>query len=206
MVVRKCNMPLKTKTPKKIRLYLCHVCKGEVGRRIFLVFLDNFKKLCLPLHRHFKLGVLSSIVVEGEGQEESFSVSEFLICLKKKQRMLKGGFFGGFIIQSKSITHSHILLQPKTGRRELHNRPCSSYLNQWCLWMTAESLRRKRRRKRPKKAVGSLCCFPCHANYSHMFAFFFLNLKSDCCFSNSISILRCKMRLKLNWLQDGTEI
>lgn len=63
----------------KIKMYLCHVCKGEVGRSIFLVFLDNFKKLCLPLHCHFKLGVVSSIVVEGKGQEESFGVGEVLI-------------------------------------------------------------------------------------------------------------------------------
>lgn len=63
----------------KIRMYLCHVCKGEVSRSIFLVFLDNFKKLCLPLHRHFKLGVVSSIVVEGEGQDESFGVGEVII-------------------------------------------------------------------------------------------------------------------------------
>lgn len=63
-----------------IRSYFCHVGKGEVGRSIFLVFLDNFKKLCLPLHCHFELGVISSIVVEGEGQKESFSVGEVLIC------------------------------------------------------------------------------------------------------------------------------
>lgn len=67
----------------KIRMYLCHVCKGKVGRRIFLVFLDNFKKLFLPLHRHFKLDVISSIVVEGEGQDQSFGVGEVLIYLKK---------------------------------------------------------------------------------------------------------------------------
>lgn len=63
-----------------IRMYLCHVCKGEVAKSILLVFLDNFKKLCFPLHRHFKLSVVSSIVVEGEGQDESFGVGEILIC------------------------------------------------------------------------------------------------------------------------------
>lgn len=61
-------------------MYLCHVCKGEVARSIFVVFLYNFKKLCFPLHCYFKLGVVSSIVVEGEGQEESFGVGEVLIC------------------------------------------------------------------------------------------------------------------------------
>lgn len=52
---------------KQLAHYLCHVCKGEVGGRVFLVLLDNFKKLFLPLHRYFELGVVSSKVVKGEG-------------------------------------------------------------------------------------------------------------------------------------------
>lgn len=52
---------------KQLVYYLCHVCKGEVGGRVFLVLLDNSKKLCLPLHRYFELGVVSSKVVKGEG-------------------------------------------------------------------------------------------------------------------------------------------
>lgn len=77
----------------KIQMYLCHVCKGEVGGRISLVFLDNFKKFFLPLHCHFKLRVVSSIVVKGKGHEESFGVGEVLICLKKKKRTLKESSF-----------------------------------------------------------------------------------------------------------------
>lgn len=50
-------------------LYLCHVGKGEVGGRVFLVVLDNFEKLFLPLHSHIELGVATGIVVEGEGQD-----------------------------------------------------------------------------------------------------------------------------------------
>lgn len=77
-------------------MYFCHVCKGEVGRRIFLVFLDNFKKLCLPLHCHFELDVISSIVVKGEGQDESFGIGVVLIYLKiNKLGMLKEGLFFG---------------------------------------------------------------------------------------------------------------
>lgn len=54
---------------QQILLYLCHVCEREIGQRAFLVVLDNFKKLTLPLHRHFELGIIASIVVEGEGQD-----------------------------------------------------------------------------------------------------------------------------------------
>lgn len=49
--------------------YLCHVCKGEVGSRVSLVFLDDFEKLCLPLHSHFELGVVTSVVVKGKSQD-----------------------------------------------------------------------------------------------------------------------------------------
>lgn len=96
MTVRKCNLPLKKQNMDllKIRVYLCHVCKVEVGGSIFLVFLDNFKKFFLPLHCHFKLSVVSSIVVQGEGQEESFRVSEVLICLKKKKNVEMRLFWG----------------------------------------------------------------------------------------------------------------
>lgn len=59
--------------------YLCHICKGEVGGRVFLVILDNFKKLFLPLHGHFKLGVVASIIVEGECQDESLSIGVVII-------------------------------------------------------------------------------------------------------------------------------
>lgn len=58
-----------------ILLYLCHVCKGEVGTRALLVILDNFKELRLPLHGHFELGVGTSVVIEGEGHDESLSIS-----------------------------------------------------------------------------------------------------------------------------------
>ncbi len=68
---------------QQILLYLCHVCKGEVGGRVFLVGLDNFKKLCLPLHSHFELGVAARIVVEGEGQDESLSTG--VVVIWKKQ-------------------------------------------------------------------------------------------------------------------------
>lgn len=77
----------------KIRMYLCHVCKGEVVRRISLVFLDNFKKFFLPLHCHFKLRVVSSIVVKGEGHEESFGVGEVLICLKRRKKSVERKLF-----------------------------------------------------------------------------------------------------------------
>lgn len=64
-------------------LYLCHECKGEVGGRAFLVILDNFKKLFLPLHGHFKLGVAASVVVEGEGQDESLCIGVVVIWEKQ---------------------------------------------------------------------------------------------------------------------------
>lgn len=68
---------------RQVLLYLCHVCKGEVAGWVFLVVLDNFKKLCLPLHSHFELGVVASIVVEGEGQDESLSIGEVIIWEKQ---------------------------------------------------------------------------------------------------------------------------
>lgn len=87
----------------KIRMYLCHVCKGEVGRRISLVLLDNFKKFLLPLQCHLKLWVVPSIVVQGEGQEESFGVGKVLICLKQKEkRMLKESSF--FLVHQTVIS------------------------------------------------------------------------------------------------------
>lgn len=64
-------------------LYLCHVRKSEVASRVFLVFLHNSKKLFLPLHSHIKLGVVACIVVEGEGHDESLSVSVVIIWEKQ---------------------------------------------------------------------------------------------------------------------------
>lgn len=64
-------------------LYLCHVCKSEVASRVFLVILDNSKKLFLPLHSHIKLGVVASIVIEGEGHDEGLSISVVIICEKQ---------------------------------------------------------------------------------------------------------------------------
>lgn len=64
-------------------LYLCHVCKSEVGVRVSLVFLDNFEKLCLPLHSHFELDVGTKVVVEGEGHDQSFSIGIIIIWERK---------------------------------------------------------------------------------------------------------------------------
>lgn len=64
---------------QQILLYLWHVSEGEVGGGVFLVFLDNFKKLFFPLQRHFKLGVVARVVVEGECHEESLGVAVVLI-------------------------------------------------------------------------------------------------------------------------------
>lgn len=67
---------------QQVSLYLCHICEGEIGQRAFLVILDNFKKLGLPLHRHFELGVITSIVVEREGHNQSLSIGVILIWEK----------------------------------------------------------------------------------------------------------------------------
>lgn len=67
---------------QQISLYLCHICEGEIGRRAFLVILDNFKELGLPLHRHIELGVITSIVVEREGHKQSLSIGVVLIWKK----------------------------------------------------------------------------------------------------------------------------
>jgi len=67
-------------------LHLCHVCKGEFGCWVLLVGLDNFQKLCLPLHRHFELGLVASVVVEGEGQDESLRVGEVVIWKKQEDK------------------------------------------------------------------------------------------------------------------------
>lgn len=64
-------------------LYLCHVCKCEVVGGALLVVLDNFKKLFLPLHGHFKLWVVASIVVEGEGHDQSLGIGEVVIWEKR---------------------------------------------------------------------------------------------------------------------------
>lgn len=62
-----------------VSLYLCHVCKGKVAGGVFLVVLNNFKKLCLPLHGHSEFGAGPSIVVEGEGHDESLSIGKIII-------------------------------------------------------------------------------------------------------------------------------
>lgn len=60
-------------------LYLCHERKGKVGVGVVPVLLDHINKLLLPLHRHFELDVVASIVVEGEGKDEGLCVSEVFI-------------------------------------------------------------------------------------------------------------------------------
>lgn len=59
--------------------YLCHVCKGEVGVGISLVLLDDFQELALPLQSHFEPRILTIIVVQGEGQDESLCIGVVLI-------------------------------------------------------------------------------------------------------------------------------
>ena len=61
---------------KQMLLYLCHVREGKVGFGVVLVLLDNVEKLLLPLHRHFELDVVASIVVKGEGEDEGLCISE----------------------------------------------------------------------------------------------------------------------------------
>lgn len=80
------NMSLEkavTAGQQQISLYLCHVCKGKVGFGVFLVVLDNFKKLCLPLHSHSELDIVARIVVEGEGQDESLSIGVVYIWVEQ---------------------------------------------------------------------------------------------------------------------------
>lgn len=119
MTVRKCNLKKnKTWISERFQMYLCHVCKGEVGRRISLVLLDNFKKFFLPLQCHFKLRVVPSIVVQGEGQEESFGVGKVLICLKQKEKrtLKESSFFFVYqtVISDRIVIHS--LWYPPTAR------------------------------------------------------------------------------------------
>lgn len=80
--------PLEKLGGQQIKLYLCHVCEGEVSGYVFLVVLDNFKEFFLPLHRHFELDVVASIVVEGEGHNERLGIGELFIWDKQCSIML----------------------------------------------------------------------------------------------------------------------
>ena len=59
--------------------YLRHVGKREVVAGVLLVFFDDVKEDLLPLQSHFEPGVVPVVVVEGEGQDESFCVREVIV-------------------------------------------------------------------------------------------------------------------------------
>lgn len=66
--------------------YLCHVRESEIAVRALLVFLNNFEKFLLPLHGHFKFGVVAGVVIEGEGSDQSLSVCIVVTWSRKKTR------------------------------------------------------------------------------------------------------------------------